>query len=657
MKKEYELGSQKNQPRQHGPGQQMGGEKAKNFKTTIKKIIMYTKKRKNYLYIAILFAMLGSMLTLVGPNQITKITDEITSGIANTTIINNLEENGFDTNNLQYMTLDDLAELLQTTTETLMEKDITIENLKNPEINLSYIKEITIFLVIVYLTGYILSVTQGLIISTIMQTTSKRLRTDISHKINSLPMSYFAKASKGDVLSRVTNDVDTVGQTLTQSTGTFISSVTLLIGSVVMMSLTNISLTITAVLSTVFGFLFMMIVMKLSQKNFIAQQKHLGEINGHIEEMYAGHTVLKAYNGETLATQMFDEINLNLKTSAFKAQAMSGLMMPMMTFIGNFGYVCVCIVGAALALNGNISFGVIVAFMIYIRLFTQPLGQIAQSVQNLQSGAAAAERVFEFLEEKDMPNEESKTKKLQNIKGEVEFKNVKFGYNEENTIIHNFSTKVKPGQKIAIVGPTGAGKTTIVNLLMRFYDINKGDIFIDKTSINSVKREEVHNQFCMVLQDTWLFEGTLKENLIYSTPNINDEKLNEACEAVGLHHFIKTLPNGYDTILSDTLNLSLGQKQQITIARAMIADKPMLILDEATSSIDTRTEILIQKAMDQLMQGRTSFVIAHRLSTIKNADLILVMKDGNIIETGNHDELLKENGFYAELYNSQFEEN
>ncbi len=596
-----------------GPGMGAGGEKAKDMNAVIKNIILYIRKYRIIMILAVIFAMLGSILTLFGPSQLTDLTDEILLGIKNSM----MDPNG--------------------------------------GINMDAIYSIGLFLGIIYGVSYILSILQGVIISNVMQRTSKNLRSDIALKINRLPMSYFSKNSKGDILSRVTNDVDTVGQTLSQSVGTFISAVTLLIGSVVMMLITNIPLTITAILSTILGFVIMMIVMKSSQKYFKEQQDYLGQINGHIEEMYTGHNVVRVYNGEDKAIEVFDNINEKLKGSSFKAQALSGLMMPIMTFIGNFGYVAVCIVGALLAVDGHISFGIIVAFMVYIRLFTQPLGQIAQAMQNLQSGTAAAERVFEFLEEVEMSNEESKTKVLGKVVGNVEFANVHFGYEKDKTIINDFSTKVKSGQKIAIVGPTGAGKTTIVNLLMRFYDVNSGDILIDGTSILDVKRDEVHSQFSMVLQDTWIFEGTLRENLVYATKGVSDKDLDNAVIAVGLHHFVKTLENGYDTILNDKLELSQGQRQQITIARAMLADKPMLILDEATSSIDTRTELLIQSAMDKLMNGRTSFVIAHRLSTIRNADLILVMKDGDVIESGNHVELLKQGGFYSELYNSQFE--
>ncbi|MFI3168565.1 MAG: ABC transporter ATP-binding protein [Faecalibacterium sp.] len=617
-KNEYELGSTQKQPPRGGPGGHGGpggmgaGEKAKDFKGTMAKLLRYAKQYRPLLFVAICFAMLGSILTLLGPDKLSILTDTITEGMQ----LSFSGAGGMD---------------------------------------MDAISSIGVFLIAVYALSYLVSILQGVIMSTVMQTTARNLRADISAKINRLPMHYYFKHSKGDVLSRVTNDVDSIGQTLSQSAGTFVSAVTLLVGSLFMMSITNVILTITAILSSVIGFVFMMTVMRHSQEFFRKQQHHLGEINGHIEEMYAGHTVVKAYNGEANAVSVFAQTNAKLKNSAFQAQALSGLMMPMMTFTGNLGYVCVCIVGALLALDGQISFGVIVAFMLYIRLFTQPLGQIAQAMQNLQSGTAAAERVFAFLEEPEMPDESAKTARLGTVKGDVAFKNVHFGYDPEKIIINDFTASVKAGQKVAIVGPTGAGKTTMVNLLMRFYEINSGDILIDGVSIKDLPREEVHAQFSMVLQDTWLFHGTLRENLIYASENVSEDDLKRATKAVGLHHFVKTLERGYDTILSDKLELSQGQKQQITIARAMIADKPMLILDEATSSIDTRTELQIQKAMDALMEHRTSFVIAHRLSTIKDADLILVMKDGDVIETGNHAELLAQKGFYAELYNSQFE--
>ena len=652
------MNKNKNIQRQHnGPGSKMQGEKAKDFKGIMFKLINYSKNYKVMLFIAITLAMLGSILTLLGPDYITSLTDEITNGMSSSILVEQLEKNGININNLinSNITIEDLSLIIGKPITELTDMGITIESLKTPGINMKTIYNIGIFLVIIYSLSYIASISQGMIISTIMQKTAKSLRSDIAIKINKLPMKYFSTHSKGDVLSRVTNDVDTVGMSLTQSVGTLVSALTLFIGSIIMMFITNVILTITAILSTILGFIFMMIVMRISQKHFMKRQQYLGELNGHIEEIYTGHSIVKAYNGEEESINKFNTINSKLKNAAFISQAMSGLMMPMMIFIGNFGYVSVCVVGSVLALNGNISFGIIVAFMIYIRLFTQPLSQMAQAMQLLQSAAAAAERVFEILEEPEMTDESHITKQLNNVKGEIEFKNVKFGYDKDKTIIHNFSTKVLAGQKVAIVGPTGAGKTTLVNLLMRFFDIDSGDIYIDGINTKDIKREDVHSKFCMVLQDTWIFEGTLKENLVYSSKNISEEKIEEACRAVGLHHFIKTLHNGYDTILNDAINLSLGQKQQITIARAMIADKPMLILDEATSSVDTRTEIQIQQAMDQLMSNRTSFVIAHRLSTIKNADVILVVNNGDIVEKGNHKELLKLNGFYADLYNSQFD--
>ncbi len=532
----------------------------------------------------------------------------------------------------------------------------SVYGLIKPSIDMDKILEIGATLIAFYVLSYILSAVQGVIMATVTQKVSKTMRCDISRKINRLPMWYYNRTTTGDVLSRVTNDVDTIGQSLNQSIGNLITSVILFFGSLIMMLITDGWMTLTAVLSSILGFVLMFAIMGRSQKYFSRQQKHLGEINGHIEEIYAGHTVVKAYNGEAEAQKTFDRMNRKLCESGFKAQSLAGVMMPIMGFIGNLGYVAVCVVGGAMALDGKIGFGVIVAFMMYVRYFTQPLSQIAQSVQSLQSAAAAGERVFEFLEAEEMEDENGKITALDNVSGKVEFEHVKFGYEDSNkTIIHDFSAVAKPGQKVAIVGPTGAGKTTLVNLLMRFHEIQGGEIRIDGTPISKMTRETVHSQFCMVLQDTWLFEGTVRENLVYNSDHISDSKIEEACKAVGLHHFIRTLPNGYDTILNDQINLSQGQKQQLTIARAMIADKPMLILDEATSSVDTRTEQQIQSAMDQLMENRTSFVIAHRLSTIKNSDLILVLKDGDIIESGNHDELIAKNGFYAELYNSQFE--
>lgn len=533
----------------------------------------------------------------------------------------------------------------------------SVTDAMDSSIDMDKIFTIGMTLAVLYALGFVLSSSQGWIMATVTQRVTKRMRSDISHKINRLPMWYFNKTSTGDVLSRVTNDIDVIGQSMNQSIGMLISAVVLMFGSLIMMLKTNGILTLTAVLASLIGFMLMFLIMGRSQKYFARQQKHLGQINGHVEEIFSGHTVVKAYNGEQDAEEKFREMNNNLRESGFRAQCLSGLMMPIMSFIGNFGYVAVCVVGGTLALKGKIGFGVIVAFMMYVRYFTQPLAQIAQAMQTLQSAAAAGERVFELLEAEEMEDESGKNAQLQKAEGYVDFSHVKFGYaGTDKTIIHDFSASAKPGQKIAIVGPTGAGKTTLINLLMRFHEIQGGEIKIDGVSTLDIPRENVHAQFCMVLQDTWLFEGTVRENLIYCTEGATDEKMEQACKAVGLDHFIRTLPNGYDTVLNDNVSLSQGQKQQLTIARAMIADKPMLILDEATSSVDTRTELQIQNAMDKLMENRTSFVIAHRLSTIKNADLILVLKDGDVIESGSHDELMSQNGFYAELYNSQFEQ-
>ena len=592
-----------------GPG--MGrrpAEKSKDFKGTWMKIIRYCKRYLAVIVVALICAVAGTILTILGPDKLSDLTKVITEGIAT----------GID-----------------------MER----------------VKSIGLTLVAFYVGSAILSFGQQFIMATVTQNVTKQLRSDISGKINRLPMAYYNKTSTGDVLSRVTNDVDMISQSMNQSIGNLVSAVALFFGSLIMMFKTNVIMTLTAVIATMIGFGLMSLITSHSQKYFSRQQANLGALNGHIEEIYSGHTVVKAYNGEKNAKKVFDELNNNLRDSAFKAQSLSGLMQPLMAFIGNFGYVAVCVMGAVLTMKGYIGFEIIVAFMMYIRLFTQPLAQIAQATQSLQSAAAAGERVFAFLGAEEMSDESDKTEKFGKAEGYVDFEHVKFGYEDKDKIIiHDFSARAKPGQKIAIVGPTGAGKTTLVNLLMRFHEIQSGDIKIDGISTRDMKREEVRSQFCMVLQDTWLFEGTVRENLVYNTENVSEEKIEAACKAVGLDHFIRTLPHGYDTILNDQVSLSQGQKQQLTIARAMIADKPMLILDEATSSVDTRTELQIQKAMDALMQNRTSFVIAHRLSTIKNADLILVLKDGDIIESGNHEELLAKGGFYADLYNSQFDQ-
>ncbi|RSJ10348.1 putative ABC transporter ATP-binding protein [Streptococcus intermedius] len=523
-------------------------------------------------------------------------------------------------------------------------------------IDLKAISNIALFLAVLYVVGAVLNYMQSFIISSVVQHFSKRLRTAIAEKINKLPLRYFDSHSQGDTLSRVTNDVDTVGQSLNQSLGTVISSSLLLIAVLFMMFYNNVVLSFVTIGSVLIGFVFVALIMGKSQRFFRAQQENLASVNGYVEEMYSGHNVIVSYNATEESKKAFQMLNTKLYNSMWKSQFISGIMMPLMIFTGNFGYVMVVLVGASMALNGDVTMGTIVAFMVYVRTFSQPLSQIAQGITTLQQASAAMGRVFEFLAEPEMENDEHKSQQLTTLKGDVTFDNVFFGYNPDRTIIHDFSAKAKAGQKIAIVGPTGAGKTTIVNLLMKFYEIEKGRITIDGVDTKQMKRSEVHDAFSMVLQDTWLFEGTIKENLIYNQKNISDEAVVAATKAVGVHHFIKTLPKGYDTVLDDTVSLSVGQKQLLTIARALLKDAPLLILDEATSSVDTRTEELIQKAMDKLMEGRTSFVIAHRLSTIRNADLILVMRDGNIIEQGNHDQLMEENGFYADLYNSQFDE-
>ena len=524
------------------------------------------------------------------------------------------------------------------------------------QIDLKAISNIALFLAILYAAGALLNYVQSFIISSVIQHFSKRLRTAIAEKINKLPLRYFDSHSQGDTLSRVTNDVDTVGQSLNQSLGTVISSSLLLIAVLFMMFYNNVILSFVTIGSVLIGFVFVALIMGKSQRFFRAQQENLASVNGYVEEMYSGHNVIVSYNAADESKAAFQTLNTNLYNSMWKSQFISGIMMPLMMFVGNFGYVMVVLVGASMALNGDVTMGTIVAFMVYVRTFSQPLSQIAQGITTLQQASAAMGRVFEFLAEPEMENDEHKAQQLTTLKGDVAFDKVFFGYNPDRTIIHDFSANAKAGQKIAIVGPTGAGKTTIVNLLMKFYEIEKGRITIDGIDTKQMKRSEVHDAFSMVLQDTWLFEGTIKENLIYNQKNISDEAVVAAAKAVGVHHFIKTLPKGYDTVLDDTVSLSVGQKQLLTIARALLKDAPLLILDEATSSVDTRTEELIQKAMDKLMEGRTSFVIAHRLSTIRNADLILVMRDGNIIEQGNHEQLMEQNGFYADLYNSQFDE-
>lgn len=534
---------------------------------------------------------------------------------------------------------------------------INVQKVIGPKMDMDKIKSIAILLACLYIISAIFSYVEGLSMIKVANGYAKKLRSSISEKINKLPLKFFDHNLSGDILSRVTNDVDTIAQSLNNSLSTLVSSITLFIGSIIMMFVTNYIMAITAIVSSLIGFILMFIILNKSQRYFTARQKELGKLNGYIEEVYSGLNVVRSCNAKNETINEFDKLNDKLYDCNRKSQFLSGLMQPIMGFIGNFSYVAVCIVGALLVSKSVISFGVIVAFIMYVRLFTNPLSQIAQAMTSMQSTAAASERVFGLLEEVEMDSENDITKKLDKhkVKGNIEFKSVKFGYDSDKIIINDFTAKVKAGEKIAIVGPTGAGKTTMVNLLMKFYDINDGDILIDGTSIKELKRDNIHSLFTMVLQDTWLFNGTVKENIIYNQKNVSNKKVEDVCKVVGVDHFIKTLPNGYDSIISDNDSVSSGQRQLLTIARGMISDSPFLILDEATSNVDTRTEELVQKAMDKLMENKTSFIIAHRLSTIKNADLILVMKDGNIIEQGNHNELMKKNGFYANLYNSQFE--
>ena len=589
-------------------------EKPKKFKKTLKEMARYLKPYFPLILIAVVASVIATILQIIGPDKLKLITDEITKGLP----------------------------------KMVKGKPVMAA------IDMDNVKSITMMLVIFYGSSLLLNLLQRFIMADVTQKISKSFREKIANKVNKLPFSYFDNTTFGDILSRVTNDVDTISQSLNQSVGSLLTSVVMLVGTVVMMIYNSGILTVTTILSSLVGFVVIIIIMKKSQKHFKAQQENLGDINGQIEEVYTGHNVIKAYNAGEMMIDEFEETNTKLYTSAWKSQFLSGLMMPVMQFAGNFSYVMVCIVGGALAINGKISFGVIVAFMIYVRLFTNPLSDIAQSFNTLQRAAAAGERVFEFLNEKEL-EEENVTEKLDRAKGEVEFKDVRFGYNPDKIIIKDFSVKVNPGEKIAIVGPTGAGKTTIVNLLMRFYEINDGQILIDGIDTKKLSRDNLRDQFCMVLQDSWIFEASVRENITFGEENITDEELIDVCKRVNLDHFIRTLPQGYDTILNDKQSLSQGQLQLLTIARAMVSHAPMLILDEATSSVDTRTEIIVQDAMDELAKGRTSFVIAHRLSTIKNADLILVMKDGDIVEKGKHDELLAQDGFYAQLYNAQFE--
>ena len=711
--------------RMHGPGGRGPGEKPKDFKKALSKLNKYLKPYKHLIIIAIVLSALSSILSIIGPNKIKDLTNEIQQGLIinktnmellvkdiQTDIQNNiiLDDKSIETlsegDKLKYyevlseMYISDnkekLISKLPESVKLLIFKDTTIDNviitnqdkvefintmskvdlneptkiygeldklsknineLINPSMDITKIKKVAFFLVTVYLISAIFSYFENILMVVASNNFAKSLRTKISKKINKLPLKYFDKNSYGDILSRVTNDVDTINMSLQNSLSTLVGAVALFIGAIIMMFVTNYIMAITCILSSLFGFGFMGIILSKSQKYFNQRQVELGKLNGHIEEIYSSHNVVKAYNGEEEALKKFDVLNKNVYDCNRKSQFLSGLMPPMMGFIGNFSYVAVCIVGAILTLKGNITFGTIVAFMIYVRLFTSPLSQIAQSMTQLQTASAASERVFEFIEENEMTDESNLSGILdpKKVQGNIDFEHVKFGYDEDKIIIKDFNCNVTKGQKVAIVGPTGAGKTTIVNLLMKFYEINSGNIKIDGISTKNLTRENIHDLFIMVLQDTWLFDGTIRDNIKFNKTDVSDKEIWKALEVVGVDHFVKSLPKTLDYKMEDNESISAGQKQLLTIARGMIKDAPFLILDEATSSVDTRTEELVQKAMDKLTEGRTSFIIAHRLSTIKNADIILVMKDGNIIETGSHDELMKKNGFYAELYNSQFQ--
>ncbi len=779
-----------NRTPRRGPGAKMMGEKAKNFKGAIKRLFKELKAFKVLITLSLILACAGSILSILAPNKLSKLTDTISEGLIvnsdnleklSNEITSNLNEDNFQKivpeilklnmsneniqnimmsndisvndkqifqNTLSNINMQDKSEMFQKIVELpdsilnmimpnstynninvttkdkkkmlllmnskdknnvnfpesiqkIIFKEIEIDGVKisssdqvqflniissidmnkknidaqklykkidempknikmvvEPNMNINKIDSIALFLAVLYLISALFNYIQSLSMTDVANKFAMNLREKISKKINKLPLKYFDNHQSGDILSRVTNDVDTIAQSMNQSLATLVSAVTLFLGTIIMMFYTNWIMAITAILSSLIGFIFMFMVLSKSQKYFVSRQVELGNLNGHIEEVYSGLNVVKAYNGKKISDKKFDEYNKKVYDANRKSQFLSGLMMPMMGFIGNFGYVAVCIVGALLTMNEIITFGTIVAFIVYVRLFTSPLSQIAQAMTSLQSTAAASERVFEFIDGEEMADESNIKTYLQkeNVKGKIEFENVTFKYDgNDKPTIKGFSAVAKPGQKIAIVGPTGAGKTTMVNLLMKFYEINNGDIKIDDTSIYNLTRENIHELFTMVLQDTWLFDGTVKENIVYNRENISDEDVKKVCKTVGLHHFIKTLPHGYNSKLSDNDSVSAGQRQLLTIARAMLDDSPFLILDEATSNVDTRTEELVQNAMDNLTKGKTSFIIAHRLSTIKNADLILVMKDGDIIESGNHDELIKKKGFYAELYNSQFE--
>ena len=602
-KNDYKLGEAKIR---QGGGRMRVNEKPRDFKGTIKQLLSYLRVFLPQYAIAFTCAMVGVLLQLFGPDNMRKITNLIEDGMS------------------------------------------------SGKMDLDGIVKISVMVLCFYLGSSLISLIQSLVLTNATQNTMRYMRNEISKKLNRIPLRRFDSSSFGDLLSRVTNDVDTVGMSLNHAASEVVTSLTTFVGCLVMMLLTNVVLSGIAIVCSLSGFLMMKIVISRSQKFFTRRQTYLGLINGHIEEMYAGHIIVKAYNGEAQSIEEFEILNRHLYENNWKSQFISGIMRPIMEFLSNAGYVAICVLGAIMVRNGVIRFGTVIAFILYVKMFTQPLGQIAQAATSIQSATAAAERIFSFLAEEEMENESDKQNLLSDVNGLVKFDHVHFGYVPDRPVIHDFSVEIKPGQKVAIVGPTGAGKTTMVNLLMRFYDIDSGTITIDGIDTLNVPRENVHDQFCMVLQDTWLFEGSIRDNIVYSMKDVTDEQVVEACKAVGLHHFISSLPDGYDTVLTDDSNLSAGQRQLITIARAMIRNAPLLILDEATSSVDTRTEQIVQDAMDALTRGRTSFTIAHRLSTIRNADVILVMKDGDIVESGTHEGLLESGGFYAQLWTSQF---
>lgn len=664
-------------------------EKPKDLKSSIKRLTKELNDFKFLIGLSIVLAIVGSILTIITPNKLSDMVDEISLGIRPR--VENIEpiakniQKGMKNRGLVSITIDgveisvedqmEFAKIMQKSQGKNMDmknlsKEDQLKELKKlesfpksikkviePKMDLEKIKNIAIVVALLYFISSFFTFIQSISMTEVANRFAKKLRNSISEKINRLPLTFFDKNSVGDILSRVTNDIDTIAQSMNQSLASLFSSIVQFLGTIIMMFYTNWQMAVTAIVSSTFGFIFMFLIIGKSQKYFSMRQKSLGKLNGHIEEVYSGLNIVKSYNAKNYVLDKFDQANYDVYKANQMSQFLSGLMMPLMIFIGNLGYVAICIVGAVLTIKGKITFGVIVAFMSYVRLFTSPLSQIGQAMTSIQSTAASSERVFEFLDEKEMDDEKEKTEYLdpQKSVGNIEFKNVEFTYDgNKKPTITNFSADIKKGQKVAIVGPTGAGKTTMVNLLMKFYQINKGDIIIDGKSINDLKRENIHDLFTMVLQDTWLFKGTIRENILFNRKDISEKRLKDVIKSVSLDHFIKTLPKGLDSKIDDDDSVSQGQRQLLTIARAMIDDKPFLILDEATSNVDTRSEELVQEAMDKLAQGRTSFIIAHRLSTIKNADLILVMDEGNIIEQGNHEQLMEKNRFYADLYNSQF---